>query len=864
MPNKRQRQRRQRPRRRSSILPWTSIALILPVRAALATITVEQIEAYNDTPTDNQYAAVDFGGTATTVGSGTFAGVTFHALSSVNNTVSTHAQTVGGLIYGSGAPGNPYVNNVYASGFDSFFNNVAPLTNVSTAGPVPLHFAGGAKLINSSFVANETSNLDAQRRIDFMIARDDVTYVAAAADVGTGLTGDFLTWSSFNALAVRGDQDGFAPTGSPGKQHADLGMPGHASFAAAAVSGDAASLLGHAQAAGQTDALHGATIRSLLMAGADKTSYSRDTANNLGIQFGAGAADLNTSLSILGAGERPLSLVGVGGAIAGTASTNVQGWSYGTITAGSESVVLFHATNPIGTLTASLNWDVTSNQPTAGTLDTTDAGLIFPNLALELRPVTATGGGHFTLGVSSSDLTLHSDATNDNVEYLYSTHALPAGDYAFLVSGDASRSVAAALSYNVFEPPVTQWASAAGGSWATAGNWSAGLPNSAVVRADFLASPGLSSPGTITLDGSRTVGQMTFDSPQGYTITAGSGGGTLTIDDSADGTPAPTIIVNAGSHTVAVPVALATGVTINTAAGGALSLSGPVTGAGGITKAGAGSLTIGGTNTFSGDTTVSGGTLTLAAGSSLPSTNYSVSGGAALNVNGSIPSNATVNLGGGVTFAGNTSTSATLARTLAALNFGSGATATVAKSAAATQPEILSLASLAFLDSTSKLDLTNNELLATTTVAAIKPRIVSGQIFSSTPGGELGYIDAGGGKVEARFTLPGDTNLDGVVNAADLGNLIVAYGVSSGAIWLQGDFDYNSNVNVADLADLVVNYQMALPAAMTAEASASPADVAAATVPEPGMIGALGVSSIVVAAFGRRRRRHRSLLDASA
>jgi autotransporter-associated beta strand protein len=850
--NQQQQRRRRRCRR---VAPWTSVFLILPAaRAAVAAITLEQVEAFEDTTTpQTHYAPVDFGGAATVAGSGTFAGITFHAHNGVSNTLSTHAQTVGGLIYGSGAPGNPYVNNVYASDFNSFFNDVAAETNLSSNAPAPLHFPGGAKLVNSSFVANATSNLDAQRRIDFMVARDDVTYVAAAADVGTGLTGDFLTWSSFNALAVRGDQDGFDPTGSPGKHHADLGMPGHASFAAAAVSGDAASLLGHAQAAGQADALHGATMRSLLMAGADKTSYSRDTANNLGVQFGAGAADLNTSLSILGAGERSLATVGAGGAITGTTSSNVQGWGYGTITAGNESVVLFHATNPIGTLTASLNWDVTSNQPTASTIDTTDAGLIFPDLALELRPVAATGGGHFTLGASSGDVTLHSNATNDNVEYLYSTHALPAGDYAFLISGDASRSVAAALSYNVFEPPVTQWASAAGGSWATAASWSAGVPNSAVVRADFLSSPGLSSAGTITLDGSRTVGQMTFDSAQSYTISAGSGGGTLTIDDSADGTPAPTITVTSGSHTIAVPVALAAGVTINTAASGALSLSGPVTGAGGLTKTGAGSLTIGGANTFSGDTTVSGGTLTIAAGASLPSTNYSVGGGSALNVNGSIPSNASVNLGGSsTTFAGNTSTSATFTRTLAALNFGSNATVTVAKSASATQPEILSPASLAFLDGSSKLDLTNNELQTPASVAAIKPRIVSGQIFSSTPGGELGYIDAGGGQVEVRFTLPGDTNLDGVVNAADLSNLITSYGTSTGAIWLQGDFDYNGNVNVADLADLVMNYQMALPAAIVADAAASPASVAATTVPEPATGCILGMTTVLLNA--RRRR----------
>ena len=46
--------------------------------------------------------------------------------------------------------------------------------------------------------------------------------------------------------------------------------------------------LGHAAAAGQTNAMHGVVMRSLLMAGTDKTGYTRDTANNLSVQVGAG------------------------------------------------------------------------------------------------------------------------------------------------------------------------------------------------------------------------------------------------------------------------------------------------------------------------------------------------------------------------------------------------------------------------------------------------------------------------------------------------------------------------------------------------------------------------------------------------
>src|SRR5207244_3787150 len=160
-----------------------------------------------------------------------------------------------------------------------------------------------ARVVNNSWVASDTSNLDDQRRIDFMINRDDVTFTAAAADTGT-LAGNYLAWSSFNSLAVRGDLDGFDPAGSPGKSHEDLGLGGHASFTVATLAGYAVGLYGNAPAAAQ----HGVVMRSLLMAGADKSGYTRDTTNNLSIQSGAGSANYNNSLAILSAGQQTFSL----------------------------------------------------------------------------------------------------------------------------------------------------------------------------------------------------------------------------------------------------------------------------------------------------------------------------------------------------------------------------------------------------------------------------------------------------------------------------------------------------------------------------------------------------------------------------
>jgi hypothetical protein len=56
-----------------------------------------------------------------------------------------------------------------------------------------------------------------------------------------------------------------------------------------------------------------------------------------------------------------------------------------------------------------------------------------------------------------------------------------------------------------------------------------------------------------------------------------------------------------------------------------------------------------------------------------------------------------------------------------------------------------------------------------------------------------------------KFTYFGDTDLDGDVDVADLGNLASAW--QSVGLWSSGDFDYSGFVDVADLGLLATNWQ---------------------------------------------------------
>ncbi|BCU76389.1 LamG-like jellyroll fold domain-containing protein [Luteolibacter sp. LG18] len=130
--------------------------------------------------------------------------------------------------------------------------------------------------------------------------------------------------------------------------------------------------------------------------------------------------------------------------------------------------------------------------------------------------------------------------------------------------------------------PNGVWINAAGGSWPTAANWSAGtVPFGTNRTADF-STLNLTADATVTLDGARTIGNLTFadatTASNNWTLNAGSGG-PLTLDVT---TGVPNISVN--NRTATLNVVLA--------------------GTKGLAKTGAGTLALAGANTFSGSTII--------------------------------------------------------------------------------------------------------------------------------------------------------------------------------------------------------------------------------------------------------------------
>ena len=144
------------------------------------------------------------------------------------------------------------------------------------------------------------------------------------------------------------------------------------------------------------------------------------------------------------------------------------------------------------------------------------------------------------------------------------------------------------------------------------------------------------------------------------------------------------------------------------------------------------------------------------------------------------------------------------------------------------------------------------------------PAIISSSITTddSTSGFSygIGYADSAdpnnpanlpSDTIEIKYTLLGDANLDGTVNAEDFTPL--SHNLSeSGAVWDQGDFNYDGTVNSEDFTPFSHNINQS---AVLASGLDLANGISLTNVPEPASAGIL-----LMAGFGFLRRRRRQNL----
>ena len=406
-------------------------------------------------------------------------------------------------------------------------------------------------------------------------------------------------------------------------------------------------------------------------------------------------------------------------------------------------------------------------------------------------------------------------------------------------------------------------------SWGEFLNWKGGVPDVPGAVANFYRTNTASR--TVTLDGNRTVGTLSFNSPATYSISAGGGGGaTLTLNNGGVGAGS-SVTVMQGSHGVTAAVVMVDNATFNIA--GSLALGGGLSNPSGrkLTKTGGGTLTISGAQAHG-----AGAVFDALAGT----TSFSSDGG----------SNLTVNAGAPVDF--NSS------QRLAGLTIAPAIDVQLALGGART----LSVA--AFTNTGGTLDLHDNDMIVRNGGGAKRamidnqvatayafgawtgPGITSSRAATTDGVTTLGVALAGdvfgisdaqtttwnaqtvsGSDVLVMYTYAGDVNLDGLVDGADYGTLDnwIQFPGTSG--YANGDVNYDGVIDGADYGVLDNSIQLQGPLLSTSGsgASAKPgasapgsgagADFAVA-VPEPSSASVVTVTLLTVASVYRRRRKH--------
>jgi hypothetical protein len=382
----------------------------------------------------------------------------------------------------------------------------------------------------------------------------------------------------------------------------------------------------------------------------------------------------------------------------------------------------------------------------------------------------------------------------------------------------------------------------------------------------------LSGTGTLNVTGAEYVGtggtSGTFNQSAGTNTLGGGPGFTY---------PESVLCIAANSGSVGSYSLSGTGaLTVSTDPGSGLYVGGSYNASGGkgVLTVSGGQITVNGTlevwNSSGTQVTISGGT--VSAGNTVNLATINVTGGSA-NL-GAVTGTGTLNVGDAsatVTASGLQQSSVTITSTGQLTLTAGGATNAV---------------NSLVIDSGGVLDLTSTKLIINYGGGPDPISTIAGYIKSGYNGGGwngsgiisttaqthtnglsygVGYADGNdgnvsglsSGQIEVMYTLLGDANLDGIVNAADF-TILAANFNQTVTGWDQGDFNYDGIVNAADFTDLAANFNQGVSGATSAgdvaalDAFAAANGISLASVPEPASLGLL-----FFGAMGILARRHR-------
>lgn len=339
---------------------------------------------------------------------------------------------------------------------------------------------------------------------------------------------------------------------------------------------------------------------------------------------GFGVLTVNNSLTLNATTTNVITLVKTGGV-----TTNNSLVVSGTLTYGGTLVVKTNAGNDAlalgdsfqiftaGTLSGGFAVTSLPSTPSGTTWDFAGGKLTVVALNAASMPTFSPGAGGY---IGAQQVTISSSTSGSTINYSLdgSTWSSGATPVVVTIPVNTNLTISAYTTKSGYTASATNsaayatldhgtWITVGGGSWPASGNWSNGVVAlGSGVTAD-IGSVALGADSTITLDGTRTIGQMLFNDLNNtfaWTLTTG-GGGPLTLDAT---NKVPVISVGHDSDAYGYN----NKATINCA----------LAGTNGFAKTGPGTLVLANNgSTFTGNLTLSNGTLTISSGTGSTSTN---------------------------------------------------------------------------------------------------------------------------------------------------------------------------------------------------------------------------------------------------
>ena len=318
------------------------------------------------------------------------------------------------------------------------------------------------------------------------------------------------------------------------------------------------------------------------------------------------------------------------------------------------------------------------------------------------------------------------------------------------------------------------------------------------------------SSGTLVLSGSNTISggitsfgggavEISADTNLGavpvttasnaVTLAGATTSGRLRVTESFTMAPTRGITINVGG-TTATPL----GGTIDVVADKTLTVGGPITGPGRLTKSGSGTLVLSGSSSYAGTTTVSSGTLVVSG---------MVTGTAAV----AVLAGATIVLASGNALAtrpltvssfGTATLSPYLQTTVGGLNPNAGGLVDVGNGMVTVTSGLTVENMLTAITAGSNGGTWTGTSGITSSTAAVDSAAGSPRA--------VGWLDNGNGSLTVAYAAPGDTNLDWSVDILDTANFLALgkFDTGSPATWREGDFNYDGFVDILD-ADAFVS-----------------------------------------------------------